>query len=53
MQLWQYCLLVTARLLYMFQIDYDVVQWQPTSDILTGYISSQPMACTSCCYYSF
>jgi len=42
MQLWQYYLLVTA-----------LVQWQPTSDILTGYISSRPMACTSGCYYSF
>ena len=30
-----------------------LVLWQPTSDILTGYISSQPMACTSGCYYSF
>jgi len=25
------------------------VQWQPTSDILTGYTSSRPMACTSGC----
>jgi len=30
-----------------------VVQWQPTSDILTAYISSRPMACTSGCNYSF
>ena len=29
------------------------MQWQPTSDILTGYISSRPMARTSGCYYSF
>ena len=27
------------------------LQWQPTLDILTGYISSRPM--TSGCYYSF
>ena len=65
MQLWQYCLLVTARSLCMFRtlsvsiirstkkIGYDIVQWQLTSDILTGYISSRPMACTSGCYYSF
>jgi hypothetical protein len=32
---------------------YDIVQWQPTSDILTRYISSRPMACTSGCFYSF
>ena len=38
MQLWQYRLLVTARL-------------QPTLDILAGYISSRPM--TSGSYYSF
>jgi len=31
--------------------DYDIVQWQPTLDILTGYISSRPM--TSGCYYSY
>jgi len=97
MQLWQYCLLVTAELLYMFRtlsasiirstksvvaatgachwsgwcisskdvqgrlpqhyiiayLGYDIVQWQPTSDILTGYTSSRPIACTSGCYYSF
>jgi len=35
------------------QIGYDIVQWQPTSDILNGYISSRTMACTSGCYYSF
>jgi hypothetical protein len=28
------------------------LQWQPTLDILTGYISSRPMTCTSGCYYS-
>ena len=28
------------------------LQWQPTSDILTGYTSSRPMACTSGCFYS-
>ena len=50
MQLWRYRLLVTARLLYMFRTP---LQWQPTSDILTGYISSRPMTCTSGCYYSF
>jgi hypothetical protein len=47
MQLWQYYLLVTARLLYMFRtLSASIirsVQWQPTSDILTGYISSRPM----------
>ena len=37
MQLWQYCLLVTARLLYMFRR--LPLQWQPTSDFLTGYIT--------------
>jgi len=29
------------------------MQWQPTLDILSGYISSRPMTWTSCCYYSF
>jgi len=29
------------------------VQWQPTLDILTEYILSRPMTCTSGCYYSF
>jgi len=69
MQLWQYCLLVTAKLLYMFQtLSASIImstkncrsshwckplQWQPTLDILTGYISSRPMACTSGCFYSF
>jgi len=28
------------------------LQWQPTLNILTGYIS-RPMACTSGCYYRF
>ena len=37
MQLWQYRLLVRGRL---------PLQWQPTPDILTGYISSRPMVCT-------
>jgi len=35
------------------KIGYDIVQWQPNLDILTGYISSRPMTCTSGCYYSF
>jgi len=26
---------------------------QPTLDVLTGYISSRPMTCTSGSYYSF
>jgi len=65
MQLWQYCLLVTAKLLYMFRrlsasiirstnrsVATALLQWQPTSDILTGYISSRHMACTSGCFYS-
>jgi len=34
-------------------LGYDIVQWQPTLDILTGYISSRLMTCTSGCYYSF
>ena len=29
------------------------LQWQPTLDILSGYISSRLMTCTSGCYYSF
>ena len=29
------------------------LQWQPTLDNLTGYISSRPMTCTSGCYYNF
>ena len=82
MQLWQYCLLVTARSLYMFRtLSVSIIRstencssshwcmsWvavqgrlptalvgsrQPTLDVLTGYISSRPMACTSGCYYSF
>ena len=32
---------------------YDIVQWQPTLDIRSGYISSRLMTCTSSCYYSF
>jgi len=28
------------------------LQWQQTSDILTGYTSSLPMICTNGCYYS-
>ena len=27
--------------------------YQPTLDVLTGYISSRPMTCTSGCFYSF
>jgi len=33
-------------------VDIYPLQWQPTSDTLTGYISSRPMACTSGCFYS-
>jgi len=29
------------------------LQWQPTLDILTAYISSRSMTCTNGCYYSF
>jgi len=39
-------------MIYLY-LGYDIVQWQPTSDILTGYITSRPMTCTSGCYYSF
>jgi len=60
MQLWQYCLLVTARLLYMFRtLSASIIRStkncrrQPTLDVLTGYISSRPMTCTSGRYYSF
>ena len=53
MQRWQYRLLVTARLLYMFRTlsasiirstktVVALVQWQPTLDILTGYIVFHP-----------
>jgi len=71
MQLWQYCLLVTARPLYIFRTlsasiirstkncssSHWCMSWvgsrQLTSDILTGYISSRTITCTSGCYYSF
>ena len=46
MQLWQCCLLVTAKSLYMFRT-------LSALDILTGYTSSRPMTRTSGCYYSF
>jgi len=40
-------------LFYMSQIGYDIVLWQLTSDMLTGYILPRPMGWTSGCYYSF
>ena len=81
MQFWQYCLLVTEKLLYIFRtLSASIirsinncrsshwcmpwvgflrsvatalpVQWQPTSEILTGYTSSRPMACTNGCFYN-
>jgi hypothetical protein len=36
-------------LLNQSYIDYEVVQLQPTLDILTGYVSSRPMTRTSGC----
>ena len=33
-------------------LQYDILQWQPTLDVLTGYISPRPTACISG-YYSF
>jgi len=50
MQLWQYFLLVTAKLLYMFRtLSASIIR---STNILTGYISSRPMAFTSGCFYS-
>ena len=59
MQLWQYCLLVSGRSLYMFRtlsvsiIRRTALKLQPTLDILNCNISSRHMECTSECYYSF
>ena len=63
MQLWQYCLLIAERSLYMFRtLSASIIRStkncsrlprQPTLDVLTGYISSRPMTCASGCYYSF
>ena len=67
MQLWQYCLLVTTRSLYMFRtLPESIIRstkncsssdwcmsWVGTLDVSTGYKSSRPMTCTSGCYYSF
>jgi len=33
------------------RLSLHIVQWQPTLNIVTGYVTSRPM--TSCCYYSF
>ena len=64
MQLWQYFLLVTARLLYLFRtLSAPIIRntkscllhysRQPALDVLTGYTSSRTMTCTSGCHYSF
>jgi len=37
---------------FTLHVSDGIMQWQPTSDILTGYISSRPMACTSGCFCS-
>jgi len=39
--------------LHVSTLSASIVQWQPTSDILTGYISSRLMTCTSGCYSVF
>jgi len=50
MRLWQYCLLVTARLLYMFR---TLSATAVATDLGYPYWISRPMACTSGCYSSF
>ena len=48
MQLWQYCLLVTARSLYMFRtLSASIIRSTKTVVTPTG---ADSMACTSGCY---